>query len=243
MERTLRRSSKSWLISQHFINLRFTISCIGCANATYGILLATPTEINIDEEADDDAVAEETPKRSNLIVTGVASLVVAGVAAGAAFMLAPAPSSDTEHAENQTDAQASESPAAGHKPAKHGEKKNNKHGKLQPQLFDGGELKLYGDSAFFVLDPLVISIRPIANTKHLRISLVLETSVEEASALLSRIFHVRDILNTYLRSVDREAFENPAAMERLRTQIRRRIHAIAPDVTVDNVLITEFILT
>jgi len=206
--------------------------------------LAIPIEINIEEEADEEVAGEEKPKRSNLIVTGVASVVAAGVAGGAAFMLAPAPSPVEAGAEDETVAQTSHASAASdHKPAKHGDKKNGKPGKLEAQTFDGGELKIYGESAFFVLDPLVISIRPIANTKHLRISLVLETSLEEAATLLTRIFHVRDILNTYLRSVDREAFENPAAMARLRTQIRRRIHAIAPDVTVDNVLITEFILT
>lgn len=206
--------------------------------------MAIPIEINIEEETDEEAVAEDKPKGSNLIVTGIASVVAAGVAAGAAFVLAPAPSSETADGESDSPAPTSHASAASdHKPAKHGDKKRGKSGKLEPQLFDGGELKIYGESAFFVLDPLVISIRPIGKTKHLRISLVLETSTEEAATLLTRIFHVRDILNTYLRSVDREAFENPAAMARLRSQIRRRIHAIAPDVTVDNVLITEFILT
>lgn len=206
--------------------------------------MATPIEINIEDEADEEAAAEEKPKGSNLIVTAIASVVAAGVAAGAAFVFAPASTSETADDSDHADASASHADASsGHKAAKQGDKKKNKHAKLEPQLFDGGELKIYGQSAFFVLDPLVISIRPIANTKHLRISLVLETSIEEASILLTRIFHIRDILNTYLRSVDRETFENPAAMARLRTQIRRRIHAIAPDVTVDNVLITEFILT
>ncbi len=206
--------------------------------------MAIPIEINIEEEADEDVAAEEKPKRNNLIVTGIASVVAAGVAAGAAFVLAPASSSETAEGKSDSHAPKSHASAASdHKPAKHGDKKNDNYGKPEPQLFDGGELKIYGESAFFVLDPLVISIRPIANTKHLRISLVLETSIDEAAILLARIFHVRDILNTYLRSVDSEAFENPAAMARLRTQIRRRIHAIAPDVTVDNVLITEFILT
>lgn len=206
--------------------------------------MAIPIEINIEDEADEEAAAEEKPKRSNLIVTGIASLVAAGVAAGAAFVFTPAPPSVTAKDANDADAATTHaSGASSHKPAKHGGKKSGKNAKLEPQLFDGGELKIYGESAFFVLDPLIISIRPIANTKHLRISLVLETSLEEAATLLTRIFHVRDILNTYLRSVDREAFENPAAMARLRSQIRRRIHAIAPDVTVDNVLITEFVLT
>ena len=99
------------------------------------------------------------------------------------------------------------------------------------------------EAAFFILDPLVISIRPIGDTRHLRISLVLETSSYQAESLLGRIFHVQDVLNTYLRSVDRNEFEDPAAMMRLRSQIRRRVQAAAPGVKVDNVLITEFILT
>ncbi len=241
----VRRPSHSWLISQDIINLRFTIGCIGCADATYGNHLAIPIEISIEEDADEEAGADEKSKGSNMIVVGIASVVAAGVAAGAAYVLAPAPSSASQHAENESGestSHASDSKASGDHGGGHGGKKS-KTGKLEPHTFDGGELKIYGETAYFVLDPLVISIRPIANTKHLRISLVLETSIEEAGALLARIFHVRDILNTYLRSVDREAFENPAAMGRLRTQIRRRIHAIAPDVTVDNVLITEFILT
>ena len=214
--------------------------------------MAGPKEIEADEDVDDENAADEKPKRSNLIVVGAASVAAFGVAAGAGYVLAPSASPQSEYAEeDHAAAETGDSASSGHgssdkKDKGHGGKKSKngkKSGKLSSQAFDGGELKVYGETAYFVLDPLVITIRPIASKKHLRISLVFETSLEEASALLDRVFHIRDILNTYLRSVDRTAFENPAAMARLRTQIRRRIHAIAPDVTIDNVLITEFILT
>ena len=194
-------------------------------------------ETNEEEEQGDESLDETKSGRSSLLITAVASVVVAGVAGGAAFVLTPSKKvAEVEGVVAEDGSYAALS-------AESGDKKSKKKKKLEPHTFDGGELQIHGDTAYFVLDPLTISIRPIANTKHLRVSIVLETSLEEARALLTRIFHVRDILNTYLRSVDNEAFENPAAMSRLRTQIRRRIHAIAPEVTVDNVLITEFILT
>ncbi|MEM9015080.1 MAG: flagellar basal body-associated FliL family protein [Pseudomonadota bacterium] len=107
----------------------------------------------------------------------------------------------------------------------------------------GGELKFVGDAAFFLLDPLVISIRPIGRSRHLKITLVIETTPETAETLSGRAVHIKDAMNTYLRSVDVSAFEDPAAMSRLRAQIQRRARIVAPNTDIKSVLITEFILT
>ncbi|MCK5748115.1 MAG: flagellar basal body-associated FliL family protein, partial [Oricola sp.] len=56
-------------------------------------------------------------------------------------------------------------------------------------------------------------------------------------------FYVQDVLNTFLRSVDSQVLEDPAAMSRLRAQLLRRVRAIVPDADVRDVLITEFVLT
>ena len=106
-----------------------------------------------------------------------------------------------------------------------------------------GEVQHTAYATFLVMEPMVVSIAPIGRSKHLKISLVLETDDDGAQELLEQGFYVQDVLNTFLRSVDNEVLEDPSAMSRLRAQILRRVRAIAPDANVQNVLITEFVLT
>ena len=54
---------------------------------------------------------------------------------------------------------------------------------------------------------------------------------------------IQDVLNTYLRSVNVAEFEDPAAMGRLKLQMQRRIQFVLPEVPIEAVLVTEFILT
>ena len=107
----------------------------------------------------------------------------------------------------------------------------------------GGKWKTIGESAFLELDPLVISIAPIGRSKHLKVSLVIETPASEQSALSSRTFFVLDALTVYLRSVEARHLEDPSQMSLLRNELRRRISYAAPGVSIENVLITEFVLT
>lgn len=106
-----------------------------------------------------------------------------------------------------------------------------------------GEVQHSEHATFLVMEPMIVSISPIGRSKHLKVSLVFETTEDGAEVLLENGFYVQDVLNTFLRSVDAQVLEDPTSMSRLRAQILRRIHAITPDADVSNVLITEFILT
>ncbi len=114
---------------------------------------------------------------------------------------------------------------------------------------DGGDgayakkkTKNYEDVAFVNLEPLVISLGPNANSEYLKISITLETTDLQKKKVEHLVPKFRDVLNTYLRAVDEGDIAEPAAMIRLRAQMLRRIQLIAPADSVENVLITDFVL-
>lgn len=96
--------------------------------------------------------------------------------------------------------------------------------------------------AFVPIDPLVISLGPGGENRHLRFSAQLEvneTNAEEVAKLQPRIV---DILNGYLRAIDVREFDDPAAMVRMRAQLLRRIQIVTGNGRVRDFLITEFVL-
>jgi flagellar FliL protein len=50
------------------------------------------------------------------------------------------------------------------------------------------------------------------------------------------------VLNTYLRAVSEDQLGKPAALERLRAQMLRRIQVVTEQGQVKDLLITEFVL-
>lgn len=98
------------------------------------------------------------------------------------------------------------------------------------------------DIAFVPLDPVVISIGPLAQNKHLRFTGQLEVAgphAEEVAMLKPRIL---DILNGYLRAVEVAQFDDPAALVRIRAQVLRRIQIVTGEGRVRDLLITEFVM-
>ncbi len=95
---------------------------------------------------------------------------------------------------------------------------------------------------FVPLETMVISLAPGAAAKHLKIRVEIEVDParsEEVAAVAPRI---RDVLVTFLRAVDAEVIERPAAMARLRAQMLRRVQLVAPQGAVRAVLIQEFVI-
>jgi flagellar protein FliL len=197
------------------------------------------------EETEEDGEGKKK-KGVGIILIALVALTVAGGAAAAVFFLAPGAKPEAEIAEEDAGHDSDEKKHAEAKPSGHKPKKEAKHGKKQTaeaSEMQGGKIEFHGEAAFLVLDPMVISIRPMGARRHLKLALIIETPSEQADALLSRTYHIKDVLNTYLRSVNSDEFEDPAAMSRLRAQIRRRIGAVAPGIAIDQILITEFVLT
>jgi flagellar FliL protein len=98
------------------------------------------------------------------------------------------------------------------------------------------------DVAFVQLDPITLSLPPGSSSKLLRFSGHLEVVPEQREAVTGLMPRIQDVLNTYLRAVDVEDLEEPAALLRLRAQMLRRVQVVVGDGPVRDLLVTEFVL-
>jgi flagellar FliL protein len=98
------------------------------------------------------------------------------------------------------------------------------------------------ESVFVPLDPLVISLPPGSNSRHLRFRAQLEVPPEHEGVVRSILPRVIDVLNSYLRAVETSDFEKPAVLGRLRAQMLRRVQIVAGSDKVRDLLIMEFVL-
>ena len=96
--------------------------------------------------------------------------------------------------------------------------------------------------AFIELEPMVISLGSAANAKFLRFSAQLDVDPASEDAVNMVLPRIVDVLNTYLRAVSEDELGRPAALERLRAQMLRRIQVVTEQGQVKDLLITEFVL-
>lgn len=97
-------------------------------------------------------------------------------------------------------------------------------------------------TAFVAVEPLVISLGPAAQARHLKLSVQVETSPEERASVAEVTPRIADVLNTFLRAVDESVLTEPHAMIRLRAQMLRRVRLVSPPGAVRDLLIEEFVL-
>lgn len=107
----------------------------------------------------------------------------------------------------------------------------------------GGEFTVVGETAFYAPQTLIVSIRPGARVRHLKIALAVETAPDANAAFNDNALRLRDTLTAYLRTIEPSALEDPAAFDDIRAQLARRVSAVVAPAPVRAVLITEFILT
>ncbi|MGX9355919.1 flagellar basal body-associated FliL family protein [Roseobacteraceae bacterium S113] len=96
--------------------------------------------------------------------------------------------------------------------------------------------------SFLAVEPMVISVGPASQKRHLRFRSQLEvptTHLADVEILLPRVV---DVLNTYLRALRVSDLEDSAALVRLRTQMLRRVRLVVGDDRVNDLLIMEFVL-
>lgn len=98
------------------------------------------------------------------------------------------------------------------------------------------------DVVFLPLDPLTISMPPGSSRRLLRIVMHLDVVPAHAEAVEQIKPRIADILNSYLRALNVEDFEAPAAMTRLRAQMLHRVRVVAGQDAVRDLLILEFVL-
>lgn len=124
-------------------------------------------------------------------------------------------------------------------------------GKLDPTALLGGgeghggghgETAAAAGVAFVAMEPIMISLPPGGEARHLRFAGQLEVDPAKAGAVAAVMPRVLDALNTYLRAVEVRDLENPAALQRLRAQMLRRVQVVAGEGQVRDLLVAEFVL-
>ena len=100
-----------------------------------------------------------------------------------------------------------------------------------------------GDFVYVPIDPLVISLRKPAQSKHLRFRAQMEVPSKYVADVEKLLPRVTDVLNGYLRAVKVEDLESPAILVRLRSQMLHRIEVVVGPDRVKDLLIMEFVFT
>lgn len=99
-----------------------------------------------------------------------------------------------------------------------------------------------GGVTFVAMEPIMISLPPGSSARHLRFIGQLEVEPELAAEVAGLSPRILDTLGAYLRAVEVRDLENPAAVQRLRAQMLRRVQVVTGEGRVRDLLITEFIL-
>lgn len=118
---------------------------------------------------------------------------------------------------------------------------------LAPEASDtaaepGVEVGALPDVAFVAVEPMVVSLSPAAESRHLRFRAQLEVPSQYASDVETLLPRVVDVLNGYLRALETRDIESAAALTRLRAQMLRRVQVVAGPGRVNDLLIMEFVL-
>lgn len=96
--------------------------------------------------------------------------------------------------------------------------------------------------AFVPLDPIVASFSEGQNRRLLKFVGNLDVdpaAVAEVEILKPRI---ADILNGYLRALELEDLEEPAALLKIRSQLLHRVRIVAGEDRINDLLIVEFVI-
>lgn len=104
-----------------------------------------------------------------------------------------------------------------------------------------GDIAATSDLAFVPVPAMIISLGPTSRHEHLRFGATLEVARSQTTAIEMLMPRVVDVLNGYLRAIDIAAFEEPAALFRLRAQMLRRVQIVTGEGSVRDLLITEFV--
>jgi flagellar protein FliL len=98
------------------------------------------------------------------------------------------------------------------------------------------------DFGYVPLDPLIVSLGRENSASHLRFVGTLEVASQHLGEVTMLKPRVVDALNTYLRAVDVEEFEQPSSMMKLRAQMLRRVQVVTGEGRIRDLLVLEFVL-
>lgn len=115
-------------------------------------------------------------------------------------------------------------------------------GESAPKTETAKTLDTASNIAFVPLDPLTISLPLQGGDRYLRFRAELEVNAAYVSDVELLRPRVIDILNGYLRAVELQDLQNPAALARLRAQMLRRVQLVTGPDQVNDLLIMEFVV-
>ncbi len=96
--------------------------------------------------------------------------------------------------------------------------------------------------AFVPIDPVIVSLGPTAENRHLKFTSQLEVEMAHTAEVTLLLPRILDVLNSYLSAVDPMELEGQSAIVRVRAQLLRRIQIVTGEGRVRDLLITEFVL-
>lgn len=95
---------------------------------------------------------------------------------------------------------------------------------------------------FVPLDTIIISLGKGSEKSHLRLRTQLEVPKAQKNKVEQLTPRVIDVLNTFLRALELEELEEPAALTSLRAKMLRRVKIVLGEEAVNDLLILEFVL-
>lgn len=98
------------------------------------------------------------------------------------------------------------------------------------------------DIVFVPIEPLMITLGPGSQSRHLRFEAQLEVAPVYQNEVRTLMPRVLDVLNSYLRAVDAAELEDPRTLIMLRAQMLRRVQLVTGENRVRDLLITQFVL-
>lgn len=94
---------------------------------------------------------------------------------------------------------------------------------------------------YMPIDPITISLGSRGQSRHLRLQAQLEVAPLASTEVARLMPRILDVLNIYLRALETQEIEEPAALVRLRAQMLRRIQIVTGPDLVNDLLISEFV--
>ncbi len=95
---------------------------------------------------------------------------------------------------------------------------------------------------YVALDPLIVNMPRSTGRQFLRFAASLEVVDGQAGAVEALKPRIADVMNSYLRAVEPEDFEDQMILTLIRSQLLRRIQVVTGEGRVRDLLVTEFVL-
>lgn len=96
--------------------------------------------------------------------------------------------------------------------------------------------------SFIPVEPMTVAIGNPSERRFLRFRAELEVAEAAEQDITKMLPRVVDVLNTYLQSLKMEDIEDPSALLKLRSQMRRRVDLVVGGDRVHDLLVLEFVV-